>query len=159
REQPWPGDEPSDSAQDPAGLACWSEFHERVEQLPPPQREVFELRYYHGLTNRQIADLLGLAEKPVSRLWLAARAQGGRALSPDWAHAAAQTHPRPPGARGATVRGGPRPAPRRAGARRAASVGRAGPADRAPQTVARPGRGRPSSARQRPAGAAGLRGA
>jgi RNA polymerase sigma factor (sigma-70 family) len=75
---------PDDPSADLAQLAWWTEFHERVEQLPPAQREVFELRFYHGLTNRQIAELLGLAEKPVSRLWLAASEQVAQALCPDF---------------------------------------------------------------------------
>jgi RNA polymerase sigma factor (sigma-70 family) len=75
--------DPFDPSGDPAQLACWTEFHERVECLPPVQREVFELRFYHGLTNRQIAELLGLADKPVSRLWLAASEQVAAALSFD----------------------------------------------------------------------------
>jgi RNA polymerase sigma factor (sigma-70 family) len=86
-EQPLSADdsaEPADPSADPAQLACWTEFHERVEHLPAAQREVFELRFYHGLTNRQIAEMLGLAEKPVSRLWLAASEQVAQALSPDF---------------------------------------------------------------------------
>jgi RNA polymerase sigma factor (sigma-70 family) len=76
--------QPVDPSADPEQLACWTEFHQRVEQLPAAQREVFELRFYHGLTNRQIAEMLGLAEKPVSRLWLAASEQVAQALSPDF---------------------------------------------------------------------------
>jgi RNA polymerase sigma factor (sigma-70 family) len=82
REQPLVEDRDDPSA-DPAQLACWTDFHERVVRLPAAQREVFELRFYHGLSNRQIAELLGLAEKPVSRLWLAASEQVAEALSPD----------------------------------------------------------------------------
>ena len=83
REQPLEEEDRDDPSADPAQLACWTEFHERIEHLPAAQREVFELRFYHGLTNRQIAELLGLAEKPVSRLWLAASEQVAEALSPD----------------------------------------------------------------------------
>ena len=78
------GPEPADPAAGPAELACWTDFHERVEGLPAAQREVFELRFYHGLTNRQTAELLGLAEKPVSRLWLAASEQAAEALAHDF---------------------------------------------------------------------------
>jgi DNA-directed RNA polymerase specialized sigma24 family protein len=70
----------ADLSGDPARLACWTEFHERVVSLPPAQREAFELRYYHGLTNRQVAELLGISEKAASRLWLAASEEVAEAL-------------------------------------------------------------------------------
>ncbi len=86
REQPLSPDDSegppaADPSGDPARLASWSEFHERVAALPAAQREVFELRYYHGLANRQVAELLGLSEKAASRLWLAASEDVAEALS------------------------------------------------------------------------------
>jgi RNA polymerase sigma factor (sigma-70 family) len=84
RERPFEEGDPGPAgldSDDPVHLARWSEFHERADSLPEAHREVFELRYYHGLTNRQIAEMLGLAEKAVSRLWLAASERVAEVLS------------------------------------------------------------------------------
>jgi RNA polymerase sigma factor (sigma-70 family) len=54
-------------------LAAWTELHQRVAELPDKERTVFELHYYLGLPQAQIASELGLAPKQVSRLWMSAR--------------------------------------------------------------------------------------
>jgi RNA polymerase sigma-70 factor (ECF subfamily) len=64
-------------------LDLWSAFHERVEQLPADEREVASLTFYHGWTQVQIAELLGVDERTVRRRWHAAcwklsQALGGR---------------------------------------------------------------------------------
>jgi RNA polymerase sigma factor (sigma-70 family) len=84
--EPGPDAEVADLSGCPEQLASWTEFHERVAALPAQQREVFELRYYHGLTNRQVAELLALSQKACSRLWLAASEHVAEALhaEPDW---------------------------------------------------------------------------
>ncbi len=64
--------EPSESTYDPARLALWTEFHRRVEGLADDERAVFEMHYYLGLTQAEIARLRGLEPKKVSRLWIAA---------------------------------------------------------------------------------------
>jgi RNA polymerase sigma factor (sigma-70 family) len=64
--------EPADSTHDPARLALWTEFHQRVEKLDEQQRAVFELHHYMGLTQAEVARMLGLEPKKVSRLWIAA---------------------------------------------------------------------------------------
>ncbi|MBX7103809.1 MAG: hypothetical protein K1X57_06995 [Gemmataceae bacterium] len=54
----------------PAQLLSWTEFHEKVEQLLTPEEyQVFELRFYGGHTNAEIAEMLGKEPKPISRLW------------------------------------------------------------------------------------------
>jgi RNA polymerase sigma-70 factor (ECF subfamily) len=50
-------------------LELWSRFHEAVEELPPEEREVFSLSFYHAWTQQQIADLLGVTERTVRRRW------------------------------------------------------------------------------------------
>jgi RNA polymerase sigma factor (sigma-70 family) len=64
--------EPSDYSHNPADLALWSEFHARVAALPPEERDVFELHHYLDLPQAEIATLLGLHPRKVSRLWIAA---------------------------------------------------------------------------------------
>jgi RNA polymerase sigma factor (sigma-70 family) len=69
---PGPPDSPSDS-DDPARLATWSEFHETVESLPDAEREVFDLLWYQGLSQREAAALLGVTERVAKRRWRSAR--------------------------------------------------------------------------------------
>jgi len=65
-------DSPSDT-HDPARLASWSEFHETVESLPAAEREVFDLLWYQGLSQREAAALLGITERVARRRWRSAR--------------------------------------------------------------------------------------
>jgi DNA-directed RNA polymerase specialized sigma24 family protein len=55
---------------DPARLAVWSEFHERVASLPEDVREVFELDCYVEMSRGAIAKQLGVTEHCVRRLKL-----------------------------------------------------------------------------------------
>lgn len=64
--------EPSDQTYDPARLALWTELHGKVAALPEPEREVFELHYYLGLPQTEVAAILGLHPRKVSYLWVAA---------------------------------------------------------------------------------------
>jgi RNA polymerase sigma-70 factor (ECF subfamily) len=63
---------PADSG-DPARLASWTEFHDTVEALPAAEREVFDLLWYQGLTQREAAALLSVTERMVKRRWRSAR--------------------------------------------------------------------------------------
>ncbi len=63
----------ADSSGDPGKLAAWGEFHERIQQLPDEQREVFDLLWYHGLTQEEAAELLRVSLSTVKRRWLTAR--------------------------------------------------------------------------------------
>jgi RNA polymerase sigma factor (sigma-70 family) len=62
----------SDQTYDSARLAQWTEFHEKVGRLSEPERSVFEMHYYLGLPQAEIASLLGLHPRKVSYLWIAA---------------------------------------------------------------------------------------
>ena len=64
--------EPADATADPAVIAEWTDFHRRVEQLPEDERQVVDLHFYKEFTQAQVARLLGLHEKEVSRRWLRA---------------------------------------------------------------------------------------
>jgi RNA polymerase sigma factor (sigma-70 family) len=65
--------DPTDTTKDPARLAAWTEFHERVEALPDEEREAFDLLWYQGLTQAESAAVLGVDERTVQRRWQAAR--------------------------------------------------------------------------------------
>jgi RNA polymerase sigma-70 factor (ECF subfamily) len=57
----------------PAGLSAWTEFPERIEALPDDQRDVFDLLWYQGLTQAEVAALLKINERSVQRRWQEAR--------------------------------------------------------------------------------------
>src|SRR5262245_49449642 len=47
--------EPANQTYDSANLALWTEFHNRVATLDNAEREVFEMHYYLGLPQAEIA--------------------------------------------------------------------------------------------------------
>jgi RNA polymerase sigma factor (sigma-70 family) len=57
----------ADSADGPEDLAMRAEFHELVEGLPEDQREVIDLTVYHGLEQKEVAELLGISASTVKR--------------------------------------------------------------------------------------------
>jgi RNA polymerase sigma factor (sigma-70 family) len=63
-------------AADPASvdgdLDLWCRFHEAIDQLPPEEREVMGLVFYHGWTQVQIAELFDVDERTVRRRWQSA---------------------------------------------------------------------------------------
>lgn len=54
---------------DPKRLASWTEFHNEAEQLPPDEREVFDLIYYQGLSQAEAAEVLNISERTLQRRW------------------------------------------------------------------------------------------
>jgi RNA polymerase sigma factor (sigma-70 family) len=71
---PSPGQEsePGDDSNEPSRLAIWTEFHREVENLPPEEKLVFDLHYLGEFNQAQVARLLEMHPKRVSRLWLSA---------------------------------------------------------------------------------------
>jgi len=67
-----PAPEPPDAAEDADELEKWCAFHEAVERLPVEKREVVGLIYYHGWTQSEVAEHLGVAKRTVQRHWAAA---------------------------------------------------------------------------------------
>jgi RNA polymerase sigma-70 factor (ECF subfamily) len=59
-------------AEDSAEAAKWSAFHEAVGRLPVRQREVVGLIYYHGWTQAEVAEQLGVSKRSVQRDWASA---------------------------------------------------------------------------------------
>ena len=65
--------EPVEVTGDPRRMAEWQEFHSRVEQLPDEDREVFDLLWYHELSQEQAAQMLDVSVRTVRRRWRSAR--------------------------------------------------------------------------------------
>jgi RNA polymerase sigma factor (sigma-70 family) len=51
----------------------WTAFHDAVEGLPAAEREVFQLVWYFGCEQQQVAEMLGCSTRTVKRHWQAAR--------------------------------------------------------------------------------------
>jgi len=66
-------EEKADTTNEPARLLDWTEFHQQVEALPVPEREVFSLLWYHGMTQPEAAGVLNVSEATLRRRWLKAR--------------------------------------------------------------------------------------
>jgi RNA polymerase sigma factor (sigma-70 family) len=47
----------------------WVRFHEAVDRLPPEEREIVGLVFYHEWSQEQIAELLGVNVRTVRRKW------------------------------------------------------------------------------------------
>ena len=75
------GPAPHDPSDDPARLAAWGEFHERIGSLPDEERAVFDLIWYQGLSQAEAATLLNVSERTVKRRWQAARLKLHEALA------------------------------------------------------------------------------
>ncbi len=54
-------------SQQPETLQSWADFHEAVEELPEAERDVFQLVWYSGLEQKEIAGLLGVSVPTVKR--------------------------------------------------------------------------------------------
>ena len=63
-------------------LEQWTEFHEKIGELPVQEREVFSLVYYHGMNQEKIAGILGVNERTVRRYWRRAISELKTILSP-----------------------------------------------------------------------------
>jgi RNA polymerase sigma factor (sigma-70 family) len=75
-----PGAPAASTTCDPARLALWTEFHEKVATLGEQERAVFEMHYYLDLPQAEIARVLGLHPRKVSYLWIAATEKLGEGL-------------------------------------------------------------------------------
>lgn len=54
-------------------LDQWTEFHQAAAALPEPQREVFDLLWYHGFSQSEVASVQGLCVRTIKKRWNAAR--------------------------------------------------------------------------------------
>lgn len=62
-------DEVADDAQSPERIAQWARLHEVAATLPEDEREVFHLVWYMGLTQADVAAVLGCSTRTVKRRW------------------------------------------------------------------------------------------
>lgn len=72
--------DPADLTGEPSSIVEWTEFHEQVEALPDEEREVFSLTWYEGLSQAEIAGVLGVGVRTVKRRWQSARCLLGKVL-------------------------------------------------------------------------------
>jgi len=64
----------------PEKLFDWTLFHEKVDTLPEREQEVFKYHWYGDLKFVQIAELLEIDRKEVSKLWASANVALGKAM-------------------------------------------------------------------------------
>ena len=57
----------------PASLDAWTEFHEMVGKLPASEKAVFEMRWYGGLRQQDVAACLEISLASVKRRWRRAK--------------------------------------------------------------------------------------
>jgi RNA polymerase sigma-70 factor (ECF subfamily) len=62
-----------EAANESGELAGWAELHQQIDRLAGPEKEVFGLLWYQGLTQEEAAALLGVSLSTVKRRWQAAR--------------------------------------------------------------------------------------
>jgi RNA polymerase sigma-70 factor (ECF subfamily) len=61
-------------------LDQWCEFHKEVEKLPPREREIVGLIYYHGWTQAEVAELFRVNVRTIRRWWESALVELHRVL-------------------------------------------------------------------------------
>jgi RNA polymerase sigma-70 factor (ECF subfamily) len=61
--------DPAESMVNADELDLWAGFHVAVERLPAELREVVNLRFYHGRTQVEIAELFQVNERTIRRRW------------------------------------------------------------------------------------------
>jgi RNA polymerase sigma-70 factor (ECF subfamily) len=59
-----PGDDPGASK-----FELWARFHAAIDALPEKLREVADLLWYQGLSQKDAAEVLGLDERTIKRRW------------------------------------------------------------------------------------------
>ena len=62
-----------DNTDEPDDLLGWSQFHAQVSKLPPDELEVFNHVFYHGLTQEEAAEVLGISFRTLKRRWQSAK--------------------------------------------------------------------------------------
>jgi RNA polymerase sigma factor (sigma-70 family) len=76
--------EAEDPISGPADLAEWSEFYEKIDGLADEEREMFDLLFYEGLTQKEASAVLATSVRSVKRRWQRARMSLAHALHGEW---------------------------------------------------------------------------
>ncbi|TWT35013.1 RNA polymerase sigma factor [Thalassoglobus neptunius] len=63
----------ADTHGEPQTLDQWGEFHESVDQLPDDARNVFEMIWYGGLEQKDVAEVLKVSVPTIQRRWYLAQ--------------------------------------------------------------------------------------
>lgn len=63
----------ADSSSEPSSLSEWTYFHEAVQRLPDAEREVFDLYWYEGLDQKEVATILNVTDRTVKNRWRSAK--------------------------------------------------------------------------------------
>jgi RNA polymerase sigma-70 factor (ECF subfamily) len=63
----------ADPATGPDNFLQWADFQRKAKQLPPDMREVFDLVWVHGMSRKEIAEILGVSVDTVKKRWLKVR--------------------------------------------------------------------------------------
>lgn len=72
----------SDDAE-PESVEAWAKFHEQVEALPEPEREVVNLLWYEEMTQPEAAEVLDISLATLKRRWQSARIRLSETLDGD----------------------------------------------------------------------------
>ena len=67
----------------PRKIAEWTEMHKVIESLPEESREMFDLLWYHELSQEEAAKLIGLSVRQVKRRWREAKIRLAEKLGND----------------------------------------------------------------------------
>ncbi len=70
----------ADETQSPDRLARWTRLHEVAAALPDEEREVFHLVWYLGLSQAEVAAVLGCSTRTVKRRWESVKALMAEAM-------------------------------------------------------------------------------
>ena len=72
---PRPVEPAAGSSSDPDKLINWEDFHKTINDLPDENRWLFDLIWYHGLKQEEVAELVGMPLRTLKRHWRASRNQ------------------------------------------------------------------------------------
>lgn len=64
--------DPTDRGADQDVILRWREFHRRIDDLPPEERQVVELLFYQGLSQAEATEVLQISLRTLQRRWHAA---------------------------------------------------------------------------------------
>jgi RNA polymerase sigma-70 factor (ECF subfamily) len=67
------GHDPTDSDPGPTGIGLQTDVLEAIDKLPEEERQVVDLLFFHGLTQPEAAETLGMHEDTIKRRWARAR--------------------------------------------------------------------------------------